>query len=459
MSKLFGTDGVRGIANDKLTPELAFQIGQAAGAWLVSRTDIPDRVILGRDTRKSGPMLGAALAAGFCSVGVDAVSVGICPTGGISYLCRTKDFGMAAVISASHNPAPDNGIKLIASDGRKLSAEGEEYIESHLGQSPEHRPTGAGVGKLDTRPDLKEDYLDWLETLVPERLEGMKLLVDAADGAAYQCGPDIFRRLGADVVPIGTDPDGMNINANSGATKTQHMQTLSVEHSVQLGIAFDGDADRAVFSDSQGNLINGDRTMAIWASHWKGDSRFNPEVIVGTVMSNGGFASYLEDVGVEFIRTNVGDKYVSAKLLELGGKLGGEQSGHLVFSDLGPTGDGLVTALELARVLKRTGRTAADFYHDFENWPQLLVNVEVSDMSKLESPAIADAIDQATNILADRGRINLRPSGTQPMIRLMVEASDAALRDQACEIVLGQLLTSLGGRIYSRVDLTHALGD
>lgn len=456
--KLFGTDGIRGVANQKLTPELALQIGQAAGRWVVEQ-GLPPRVVMGRDTRQSGTMLGAALAAGFNSAGVEAHSLGVCPTGGISWITRTQGYSLGAVISASHNPAPDNGIKLIAAGGGKAPDELEAYVEANL-LTPFERPTGGSVGVIDQPRDGIAAYMDWLETLVPERLEGLKVAIDAAHGAAFELGIQIFERLGAEVHATGNTPDGVNINEEGGATKPHVIQDFTRSVEADLGIAYDGDADRAVFSDSEGRLVNGDRTMAIWCAHWRRHGGLDPALVVGTVMSNGGFASYMEAEGIALHRADVGDKYVSRMLAQLGGKIGGEQSGHIIFPEIGPTGDGLVTALQLARVLVREKAPLASFYGAFEYWPQLLVNVEVATKDGLNSdPGLLAAIEAAQEELGSRGRINVRPSGTQPMVRVMVEADDADLRDQVSEKVVAAMLAALGGRIYSRVDLTHALGD
>jgi len=455
--KLFGTDGIRGVANQKLTPELAYSIGLAAGRWIHEQGLAP-RVVIGRDTRKSGSMLGAALASGLCSAGVDVVALGVAPTGGISYITRTGDFSLGVVISASHNPAPDNGIKLIAHNGRKVSDGDEARIEQLMDEPYEARPTGAAIGAILSDRSELERYLDYLVQIVPEGLQGMKLVVDGAHGAAYELGPEVFRRLGAEVIEIGVRPDGMNINAEGGATKPEVVQALTAEHQADLGIAFDGDADRAVFSDDRGRLINGDRTIAIWCGHWH--DQMATKAAVGTVMSNGGFEKYLGSQGIRLERVNVGDKYVSAKLDEIAGSIGGEQSGHIIFPERGPTGDGLITALELLRVLRLSGKKASSSFEAFENWPQLLVNVQVERMSGLQgSEEIRGAIQRAEGMVEGKGRINVRPSGTQPMIRVMVEADDVGLRDQASDLVVKTILEQLGGEEYSRVDLTHALGD
>jgi phosphoglucosamine mutase len=453
----FGTDGIRGVANQKLTPELCFQIGTAAGRLLCEQHSAP-KVLLGRDTRRSGAMLGAALASGFCAAGVDAHSVGICPTGGISYLARTGDYALACVISASHNPAPDNGVKLIAHDGRKVTDAFEESVEALLEVPLAPRKVGSDVGLLETGRDEISRYRDYLLSLVPEGLSGLKVVVDGSDGAAYELGADVIRSLGAEVIEIGNRPDGMNINRDSGATKPEAMQALTASEAAAIGVAFDGDADRAVFSDSHGRLINGDRTMAIWGRHHR--ATLVPPSIVGTVMSNGGFEAYLQAQGIELHRVNVGDKYVSAKLAETNGRVGGEQSGHIIFPDRGPTGDGLITALEILRVLKQSGLSAADFFDEFANWPQVLVNVSVASRdSFLADEKVQRAIADAEGRLAGQGRVNVRASGTQPMVRVMVESHDVALRDSAVDSIVDAMVANIGGSIYSKVDLTHALGD
>lgn len=450
--KLFGTDGVRGVANEKVTPELAFSLGQWAGARLTPGS----KVLIGRDTRRSGPMLGAALSAGFCSAGVNVDAIGVAPTGAISYLTRTEGYALGLVISASHNPAPDNGIKFLGADGRKVSDEFERELEAALDGNYESRPTGSEVGLLSQPAGLVEKYMTYLETLVPECLDGMMLLVDGSHGAAYELGPEIFRRLGAKVSVTGTNPDGMNINSGCGATHPATIQDGVLGGPYTLAIAFDGDADRAVFCDGQGRLINGDRAMAIWAKHWKPE----PAVVVGTVMSNGGFAKYLTDKGMHLERVDVGDKYVAAAMERLSAKVGGEQSGHIIFSERGPTGDGLITALEVLRVLKREGRSATELYDEFENWPQLLVNVQVARKDGWETnPSVQTSLKEAEARVSGRGRVNVRASGTQPMLRVMVEADDASLRDAVSHAIVSSLLNELGGTIYSRVDLTHALGD
>ena len=452
----FGTDGVRGIANKKLTTELAMALGQAAGRWLIETNQVR-RAVVGRDTRRSGTMLSSALAAGLCSVGIDVVSVEVAPTPAIAFAARTGEFGLGCIVSASHNPAPDNGIKFVGHDGCKLQDEVELRIEQ-LMQSDLEKPTGAGVGVFTIDLSSIDAYMDFLEGVVPERLEGMVVAVDAAHGAAYRLGPEILRRLGAEVILVGADPDGMNINAEGGATKPELVQNLTKSTGATVGVAFDGDADRAVFSDELGRLINGDRTIGIWAAYYQKAGELNPPVVVGTVMSNGGFAAYVESLGIKLERTPVGDKYVAQKIQETGALVGGEQSGHIIFPLRGPTGDGLVTMLELFRVLKREGRPASAFYDDYNPWPQIMINVGVESTAGWKEKVAAE-MELGEADLAGRGRIVVRPSGTQPVIRVMVEADEYEVRDIVADRIVAAMERELGGQVHGRVDLTYALGD
>jgi phosphoglucosamine mutase len=456
--RYFGTDGVRGVANRTLTPELAFSLGQAAGRYLIE-ADLTRRAVLGRDTRKSGSMLGAAVASGLCSVGIEVVVLGVAPTPAVSFVARKGDYGVGGIISASHNPAPDNGIKFVGHDGSKLPDSVEERIEA-LMESDSTRPEGREVGAIVSDRAEVDAYIEDLLATVPEGLAGMRIAVDAANGAAYEIGPEVLQRLGADVVSIGDRPDGMNINAEGGATKPETIQRFTVESNAHIGVAFDGDADRAVFSDDKGVLINGDRTLGIWAAHHQARGELNPSVIVGTVMSNGGFESYLTSRGIRLERTPVGDKYVSQKLAETRALAGGEQSGHIIFPRRGPTGDGIATMLELLRVLKLEGRSSSAFTNDYEPWPQLMVNVGVASKDGWrERAAVAEALALGESELSGRGRLVVRPSGTQPMIRVMVEADNYELRDRVADRIVRAMESELGGEVHGRIDLTHALGD
>lgn len=454
----FGTDGIRGVANRDLSPDFALLLGRAAGRYIVEHS-LPRSIVMGRDTRRSGAMLGAAFAAGACSVGIQVHSVGIAPTGTISWLTRHRGDALGVVISASHNPAPDNGIKFFQGNGSKASAESESWIMAHLNDEVVLE-AGQAVGVLTTGPSPLQEYENWLVGLVPERLDGMRIVMDCADGAAYEVAPRVFRALGAELTILNDQPNGDNINSRGGATKP-HIAQAGARSSDTLAISFDGDADRAVFSDENGNLINGDRTMAAWAAHWSADGALTPPTVVGTVMSNGGFAAYLEGQGIALYRANVGDKYVSRLMQETGARIGGEQSGHIIFASHGPTGDGLVTALELLRVLKRTGKPASEFSNAFTNFPQILVNVEVARRDGWDSDdVVTAALGEAELALkAAHGRLNVRPSGTQPMIRVMVEAADRPLAEKTADHLAAVLIASRGGEVAGRVDLTDALGD
>lgn len=455
----FGTDGVRGVANRSLTPEFALRLGIATGRW-IREVGYASLVFLGRDTRRSGSMLGAALAAGLNSAGVEAVSLGVVPTGGVSHAVRTGPASVGAVISASHNPAPDNGIKLLSPDGRKLSDEQEARIEALLDEPFEDRPTGAGVGTTRVDRGPVSSYREWLASLLPERLDGLRMAVDASNGAAHEIAPALFRELGAEVVEIGTAPDGLDINSGCGATRPEALQALCREQGLDFGVAFDGDADRAVFSDRHGRLVNGDRTMAIWCAHEARAGRLAPPIVVGTVMSNRGFELAMHQAGVRLERAPVGDKYVAELMARTGAPLGGEQSGHLIFPRHAPTGDGLVTALELLRVVRESGRTLAELYDVYEPWPQVMLNIRVEDRARLQAdPRLAEALAGAERKLGEAGRLSLRPSGTQPVVRLMVEAREVELRDQVARDLSELILAVAGGQIASRVELTHALGD
>ncbi len=452
----FGTDGVRGVANQKLTAELALNLGRAAGQWL-RRTGAPTRAVIGRDTRQSGPMLEAALSAGLACAGIDVVSIGVAPTPTIAFVARTGEFGLGCIISASHNPAPDNGIKFVGHNGEKLADDVEESIEAEIGREFD-RPVGHGVGRISPEPDLIQAYEDFLVGLLPNGLKGLSVALDGANGAAFSIAPRVLDRLGADVHVTGVYPDGMNINAQGGATKPQTIQDFTVKTGSEVGVAFDGDADRAIFSDERGRLINGDRMIGAWAAQRQTHGSLVPALVVGTVMSNGGFAKFLDSKGIRLERAPVGDKYVAAKIRETGALIGGEQSGHIIVPEYGPTGDGLVTMLEFLRVMTDERRTASSYVDDYEPWPQLLVNVMVSDSTTWQS-SLQEELAEAEVALRGHGRVVVRASGTQPMIRVMVEASEYGLRDSVADKLVNALVSKLNGNVEGRVDLTHALGD
>ena len=453
----FGTDGVRGVANARLTPEFALSLGAAVGGWL-RESDAPNRVVVGRDTRRSGPMLEAALSAGLASMGVEVVSLGIAPTPAVAHAARLGTFGLGAIVSASHNPAPDNGIKFVTHEGVKSTDEQELEWEGRMDAGVAERGTGGDVGTIVASTEALDAYAAFLEAIVPEGLHGMRIAVDAAHGAAYELAPRVLKALGAEAIVVGDRPDGMNINADGGATKPETIQTLTRIANADVGVAFDGDADRAVFSDGGGRLINGDRTLGIWAAHRQAMGRLDPRVVVGTVMSNGGFERYLTSSGIRLERTPVGDKHVAARIRQTGALCGGEQSGHLIFPEHQPTGDGLLTMLEFLRTLAVSGRSAASCYDDYRPWPQLLVNVGASSTDGWKEK-LRDELEEAETRLLGNGRLLVRPSGTQPMLRVMVEAEDERLRDEVTQRLVDAAVGKLNGHVEGRVDLTHALGD
>jgi phosphoglucosamine mutase len=457
--KFFGTDGVRGIANTKLTPEFAFALGQAAAIWAKKSlgASVAHRIVVGCDTRRSSPMLVAALESGFCSAGMDVLDLGVVPTPAVSYAVRKSDFCLGAVVSASHNPAPDNGIKFVGGDGHKLPDAAEEEIEALL-HTTFDRPSGDRIGVIERGRDPLEGYLFHLQGLLPMGLDGYTIAMDCAHGAAYELAPELLRRLGAKPMLIGVDPNGLNINAEGGATRPETIGEFTKRVDAQIGVAFDGDADRVVFCDRHGRLINGDRTMATWAVSEKNAGRLDPLIVVGTVMSNSGFEHYLADHGIQLERAPVGDKYVSQAIEATGAMIGGEQSGHIVFPDQGPTGDGLATMLKLFAVMLRDGIDPTSTVDAYAPWPQVLVNIAVpsSDGWGLR---ISDHLAKAERMLEGKGRVVIRPSGTQPMIRVMVEASGYQTRDEAALLLTEAIVYELHGHVTSTVDLTHALGD
>ncbi len=415
--RLFGTDGVRGVANTELSPELALALGRAAGLLL---DDGP--VVVGRDTRRSGEMLSLALQAGFHSAGIDTVDVGVLPTGGISFLTVDTGAAMGAVVSASHNPAADNGIKFLSRHGTKLSDEEESRIEDRV-RNAESRaiPVGPAVGTRFPLDDAIARYVAHLAGISQYRLTGLRLLLDCANGAAYRAAPELFTRLGAEVDAVGVTPDGMNINDGCGAT---HPESLAGLVEGRIGLAFDGDADRLIAVDEEGGVVDGDAILAIVGRHWKRLDRLRKNVVVTTVMANLGLRQALEEDGIELVQTKVGDRYVLEEMRRRRAVLGGEQSGHVIFLDKGITGDGLLTAVRLLEVVAGTGKTLAELRRDsITTYPQVLHNVEVGRRVDLDQfDELWDAVRQAEAELGDRGRILVRASGTEPVVRVMVEA-------------------------------------
>lgn len=424
MVTLFGTDGVRGVVNSTLMPELAYQMGRAAGAYFCKREG-SHRFLIGRDTRISGGMIEAALAAGLCSSGVNVDLVGVIPTPGVAYLTKEKGYDAGVVISASHNPFPDNGIKFFDHRGYKLPDATEEEIENLLrhADGPEiPRPTGAGIGEIRRVPELADLYRDYVLSTVKTDFTGMKIVTDSANGAASHYLPGILRKLGAEVIALSCEPNGTNINDHCGSTHIEHLQEEVVRQGAVCGIANDGDADRCLFVDEKGNVLDGDHIMLINALHMKDEGRLAGNMVVGTVMSNLGFSKALEAHGCHTVSTQVGDRYVLEEMLAHGYNIGGEQSGHIIFTEFNTTGDGLITAVQTLSVLKAKGTPLSEMGALMTDYPQILKNVEVYSKNGWEdNQLIADAIAAGKEELGGEGRILVRASGTEPLIRVMGE--------------------------------------
>lgn len=430
MSRLFGTDGVRGLANKALTAELALKLGAAAAHVLTSENRTSKRrpvAIVGRDPRVSGEMLAAALSAGMASRGVDVLRVGVLPTPAVAFL--TDDYGadMGVMISASHNPMPDNGIKFFAAGGHKLADEVEDEIERALHSLPETGPTGHGIGRvLEEAHDAQERYLQHLSESMPANLDGIKVVVDAANGAASDIAPLAYGAAGAEVVPIHHEPNAYNINDHCGSTYIEETQRAVVEHGADIGLAHDGDADRCLAVDAEGNVVDGDQIMAILALAMKDNGQLTKNTLVATVMSNLGLKLAMDEAGITLRTTAVGDRYVLAELTDGGYSLGGEQSGHIVLPDHSTTGDGVLTGLALMSRMAETGLSLKALAGAMMVLPQVLINVPVSDKSIIaEHERVVAAIAAAESELGSSGRVLLRPSGTEELFRVMVEAADA----------------------------------
>ena len=424
MSRLFGTDGVRGIANAELTPELAFRLGEAAGHFLGDHGR--GRIVVGRDTRRSGEMLEASLVAGLMAGGADALVVGIVPTPAVALLVRQLGADGGVVISASHNAPEYNGIKFFSRDGFKLPDELEDEIEAFCTNERDwERPTGAAVGTIVTVPDALDRYVTHCVDSIDVDLTGLTVAVDCGHGASSVATPEAFRQLGAKVIAINTDFDGMDINVGCGSTHLEQITDIVRVHDVDFGIAHDGDADRVLAVDEAGAEVDGDVIMAVCAVRMKEMGRLPLDTVISTVMCNLGFEIAMREHGITVIKTKVGDRYVLEQLRTSGSVLGGEQSGHIIFLEHNTTGDGLVTALHLAAVIQETGLPLSELRRVMRRFPQVLVNVPVPDKALLAtSAAVSEAIRVAEKELGETGRVLVRPSGTEPLIRVMVEASD-----------------------------------
>ncbi len=432
MGRLFGTDGVRGVANADLTAELALGLSVAAAHVLGEVGTFEGHrpvAVVGRDPRASGEFLEAAVVAGLASAGVDVLRVGVLPTPAVAYLTGALGADLGVMLSASHNPMPDNGIKFFARGGQKLADDLEDRIEdtyrSHSSGEPWDRPTGSGVGRIKDYTEGLDTYVAHLVGVLPNRLDGLKVVIDAAHGAASRVSPEAFTRAGAEVVPLGNEPDGLNINDGCGSTHLAGLRAAVVEHGAHLGIAHDGDADRCLAVDAAGREVDGDQILAVLALALREAGGLRRNTVVATVMSNLGFKLAMEREGIDLVQTAVGDRYVLEAMKDNGYALGGEQSGHVIVLDHATTGDGTLTGLLLAARVAATGRPLSELAQVMERLPQVLVNVPDVDRSRVTSePELRRAVDDAERELGTEGRVLLRSSGTEPLVRVMVEAAD-----------------------------------
>lgn len=446
MARLFGTDGVRGLANREVTAELALDLSVAAAHILAERGEFAGhrpRAVIGRDPRASGEFLEAAVAAGLASAGVDVVRLGVLPTPAVAYLTIALEADFGVMLSASHNPAPDNGIKFFARGGLKLDDEVEDAIEARLGE-PWQRPIGDGIGRITDLPDGVERYVDYLVGTVPNRLDGLKVVLDAAHGAASVAAPAALRRLGAEVVAIGDAPDGLNINDGCGSTHLEQLCARVLAEGADLGVAHDGDADRMLAVDSAGNPVDGDQIMAILALALRERGALAADTVVATVMANLGFKIAMERAGLRVVETAVGDRYVLEAMREGGYVLGGEQSGHIIMQEHATTGDGILAGLHLLARVAESGKPLAELAAVMRKLPQVMVNVPGVDKSRVGcSVEIADAVSAAEAELGATGRVLLRPSGTEPLVRVMVEAESQEQADAIAHRLAGVVNSAL----------------
>ncbi|WP_413627514.1 phosphoglucosamine mutase [Fructilactobacillus vespulae] len=425
--KYFGTDGIRGVANQELTPELAFRAGRAGGYALTKRSsdDHQPRVLVSRDTRISGQMLEDALVAGLLSVGIEVVRLGIVTTPGVAYLVRDQNADAGVMITASHNPAQYNGIKFFGGDGYKLSDEIEADIEEILESSSDDlpRPSAAGLGTATNYNEAGQKYLHFIAQSIPDNLNGIKVTVDAANGATSALMPRLYADLELDFTTMATNPNGTNINDQVGSTHPEELQKKVVEDGSQLGIAFDGDGDRCIAVDENGELVDGDKIMYICGKYMNEHGRLKKDTIVTTVMSNLGMYKAMEANGLKSVKTKVGDRYVVEEMKANGYNLGGEQSGHIVFFDFVTTGDGMLTSIQLMSIMKETGKKLSELAAEVTKYPQSLVNVTVKNKKTAMDPApVQEIIKEVETEMNGDGRILVRPSGTEPLLRVMVEA-------------------------------------
>jgi phosphoglucosamine mutase len=439
--KYFGTDGIRGRANGVITPELALKVGQAAGL-VFHRGEHRHRVLIGKDTRLSGYMIETALVAGFTSVGVDVLLTGPIPTPAVGMLTRSMRADLGVMISASHNPFDDNGIKLFGPDGFKLGDEVELEIETLIdGGMVKRLAAPAALGRARRIDGVQDRYIEFAKRTLPKNLslEGLRIVVDCANGAAYKVAPEALKELDAEVIAIGVEPDGFNINRECGSTEPAALRLKVKEMRADIGIALDGDADRVLIADERGHVVDGDQLLAVIAESWKADGLLAKPAIVATVMSNLGLERYLAKAGIALVRTPVGDRYVLEEMRAHGYNLGGEQSGHIILSDHTTTGDGLLAALQVLAVVKKQGQPVSKVCHRFDPLPQILKNVRYKSGKPLENARVRSAIKDAEARLDGNGRLIVRPSGTEPVIRVMGEGDDKVLVEEVVDGIVEAL--------------------
>ena len=443
--KLFGTDGIRGTANiEPMTAETALKVGMAAGLHF-TRGSHRHRVVIGKDTRLSGYLIEPALTAGFVAAGMDPILVGPIPTPAVAMLTRSLRADLGVMISASHNPFQDNGIKLFGPEGYKLSDTAELSIEARIGDlmtaelaSPER------LGRALRLDDAQGRYIEFVKQTFPRglTLDGLKIVIDCANGAAYKVAPTVLRELGAEVISLGVEPDGYNINANCGSTSTELMQAQVIVHGADIGVALDGDADRALIANENGEMINGDQIMGLIADYWSREGRLNGG-IVATVMSNLGLERFIESLNLRLVRTNVGDRYVMEEMRSNKFNLGGEQSGHIVLSDYSTTGDGLIAVLQVMAVIQKIQLPVSEVCNVFDPVPQLIKNIEIKNSVTWETDSVKKVIIAGEKKLRDNGRILVRNSGTEPLIRIMAEGDDHAVLNQVVDDIVSEIEQSL----------------
>ncbi|WP_440897039.1 phosphoglucosamine mutase [Amphibacillus sp. Q70] len=446
MGKYFGTDGVRGIANEQLTPELAFKLGRVSGYVLTREAEKP-KVLIGKDTRISGDMLEGALTAGLLSIGVEVMRLGVITTPGVAYLTKAMSAEAGVMISASHNPVEDNGIKFFGPDGFKLSDEQEQEIEELIDQKEDSfpRPIGSAIGVINDYFEGGQKYLQYLKQSIDNEFEGLHIALDCANGSASSLAPHLFADLEADLSTIGVSPDGLNINDGVGSTQPEALQALVVEKEADIGLAFDGDGDRLIVVDEKGNIVDGDQIMYICADYLNKRGLLRHSTVVTTVMSNLGFYKAIEEKGIKSDKTDVGDRYVVEEMRKGGYNFGGEQSGHIIFLDYNTTGDGMLTALQLIDIMKEAGTKLSELASKMEKFPQVLKNVKVIDKHQvLVDSHIQEAINKIEQEMGSEGRVLVRSSGTESLVRVMVEAPTIERCHEAADQVVEVIEERLG---------------